>query len=96
MSTKRISYSAEFKAKVVLEVLKNEQTLGEISTKYNVLAKNIQNWKKIFLENAAMAIEPEKATKGYKAENIKLQKTIDDYAKTVGQLTLEKVGLRES
>lgn len=73
-----------------MEVLKNEQTLGEISTKYNVLAKNIQNWKKIFLENAAMAIEPEKAAKGYKAENIKLQKTIDDYAKTVGQLTLEK------
>ena len=37
-----------------------------------------------------MAMEPEKAIKGYKAENVKLQNTIDDYAKTVGQLTLEK------
>ena len=37
-----------------------------------------------------MAMEPEKTIKGYKAENVKLQKTIDDYAKTVGQLTLEK------
>ena len=37
-----------------------------------------------------MAMELEKAIKGYKAENVKLQKTIDDYAKTVGQLTLEK------
>ena len=35
-----------------------------------------------------MAMEPEKAIKGYKAENVKLQKTIDDYAKTVGQLTV--------
>ena len=37
-----------------------------------------------------MAMEPQRAIKGYKAENVKLQKTIDDYAKTVGQLTLEK------
>jgi putative transposase len=90
MSTKRTTYSAEFKTKIVIEVLRNEKTLAEIASENNVTPKNIQNWKKIFLENASMAMEPEKAIKGYKSENIKLQKTIDDYAKTVGQLTLEK------
>ena len=90
MSTKRTTYSAEFKTKIVIEVLRNEKTLAEIASENNVTPKNIQNWKKIFLENASMAMEPEKAIKGYKAENVKLQKTIDDYAKTVGQLTLEK------
>lgn len=64
--------------------------MAEIASENNVTPKNIQNWKKIFLANASMAMEPEKAIKGYKAENMKLQKTIDDYAKTVGQLTLEK------
>jgi len=34
MSTKRKSYSAEFKAKVVLEVLEAELTLVQIATKY--------------------------------------------------------------
>lgn len=90
MSNKRTVYSADFKTKVVLEVLKNEQTLGEIATKHNVTPKNIQNWKKIFLENASMAMEPAKAAKEYKAENSKLQSKLEDYAKTVGQLTLEK------
>ena len=90
MSAKRTTYSAEFKTKIVIEVLRNEKTLAEIASENNVTPKNIQNWKKIFLENASMAMEPQKAIKGYKAENVKLQKTIDDYAKTVGQLTLEK------
>ena len=90
MSAKRTIYSAEFKTKIVIEVLRNEKTLAEIASENNVTPKNIQNWKKIFLENSSMAMEPEKAIKGYKAENVKLQKTIDDYAKTSGQLTLEK------
>ncbi|WP_291492429.1 transposase [Desulfurella sp.] len=37
MSVKRKSYSNEFKAKVVLEVLENNATINEIASKYNVL-----------------------------------------------------------
>jgi putative transposase len=90
MSTKRTVYSAEIKTKIVLEVLKNNKTLAEIAIENNVTPKNIQNWKKIFLENASSAMEPDKASKIYKAEVTKLQEKLDDYAKTVGQLTLEK------
>ena len=46
MSKKRTTYSAEFKVKVVLEVLKGEKTLNQISQEYNILPKNIINWKK--------------------------------------------------
>ena len=49
MSTKRTIYSAEFKTKIVIEVLRNEKTLAEIASENNVTPKNIQNWKKIFL-----------------------------------------------
>jgi transposase-like protein len=35
MSKKRTTYSAEFKVKVVLEVLKGEKTLNQISQEYN-------------------------------------------------------------
>jgi len=90
MSTKRTVYSVEFKTKIVLEVLKNEKTLAEIALENNVTPKNIQNWKKIFLENATLAMEPEKETRIYKTEILQLQEKIDDYAKTVGQLTVEK------
>ena len=47
MSAKRTIYSAEFKTKIVIEVLRNEKTLAEIASENNVTPKNIQNWKKI-------------------------------------------------
>ena len=41
-------YSAEFKTKIVLEVLKGDKTINEIASEYNIIPKNIQNWKNIF------------------------------------------------
>ena len=55
MSRKRKTYSADFKAKLVLEVLESEKTLNEIASKYEVLPKSLQDWKKQFLENVSLA-----------------------------------------
>ena len=90
MSRKRTVYTAALKTKLVLEVLKEEKTLVEIASANKITPKNLQNWKKIFLENAEMAMEPSKAIKEYKEENAKLEKEVGEYAKKVGQLTLEK------
>ncbi|MEA3315642.1 MAG: transposase [Campylobacterota bacterium] len=57
MSTKRKIYSADFKAKLVLEVLEGEKTLNEIASKYEILSKNLQNWKKQFLENISLQLK---------------------------------------
>ena len=62
MSKKRTVYSATLKVKVVLEVLKGEKTLNQISQEYNILPKNILNWKKQFLDNAEIAMEPSKTS----------------------------------
>ena len=89
MSRKRTTYTAEFKTKLVLEVIKEESTLVEIASKNNITPKNLQNWKKTFLENAEVAMEPAKAVQEYKTTISDLEIKIDEYAKTVGQLTLE-------
>ena len=78
------------KTRLVLEVLKEENTSTEIASKNNITPKNLQNWKKIFLVNAEMAMEPSKAIKEYKEANVKLQIELGEYAKKVGQLTIEK------
>ena len=44
MSNKRKTFTAEFKTKVVLEVLKDNQTVAELSVKHGVTPKNINNW----------------------------------------------------
>jgi putative transposase len=89
MSRKRTTYTAEFKTKLVLEVIKEESTLVEIASKNNITPKNLQNWKKIFLENAVVAMEPAKAVQEYKTTIIELEAKVGKYAKKVGELTLE-------
>ncbi len=46
MSKKRKSYSADFKAKLVLEVLEGEKTINEIASSYEVLPSSLKQWKK--------------------------------------------------
>lgn len=54
MSRKRTTYSTSFKIRLVLEVIKEESTLVEIASKNNITPKNLQNWKKTFLEKCAV------------------------------------------
>jgi putative transposase len=90
MSRKRKVYSAEFKSKIVLEVLEGEKTLNEIASKYDLLPKNIQNWKKQFLENASLAFDKSQVVKEYKEEIESLKKQSEQLAKKVGTLTIER------
>ena len=65
MSTKRKVYTAEFKAKLVLEMLEANKTVSEIASKYEILPKNLQNWKKQFLENVSLAFDKSAVVKEY-------------------------------
>ncbi|TXL02251.1 IS3 family transposase, partial [Methylococcaceae bacterium CS1] len=95
MSRKRTVYSAEFKSKLVLEVLKNEKTLQEIASANNITPKNLQNWKKIFLDNAEIAMEPSKAVKDYKEDLLAAQEQNEMLTKIVGKMTVEKEWLEK-
>ena len=44
MSRKRKQYSAEFKTKVVLELLAGDQTVAQVASKYDVTAKSLTDW----------------------------------------------------
>ena len=90
MSVKRKIYSADFKAKLVLEILEGEKTINEIASKYEMTPKNLINWKKQFLENMSLAFDKSAVVKEYKAEIDTLQKSNDDLAKKVGNLIVEK------
>ncbi len=89
MSRTRTVYSAEFKTRLVLELLKEDKTLTQIASKNNITPKNLQNWKKIFLNNAVVAMEPAKAVQEYKTVITQLEAKVGAYAKKVGQLTVE-------
>jgi putative transposase len=95
MSTKRKTYTADFKAKVVLEVLESEQSINEIASKYELLPVNVKNWKKLFLENMSLAFDKSTVVKEYKEKIETLEKSNDQLAKKVGNLSVEKDFLME-
>ncbi len=84
------TYTPEQKAKVVLELLKEEQTLGELATQYKVTPKSIQNWKKEFLANASKVFESDSSAKENKQKIEKLTKENDALAKALGRTTVER------
>jgi transposase len=84
---KRNRYTPEFKTKVVLEVLREEQTVNEIAGKYEVSPVMISRWKAEFMERASMVFEKksseaDKMKKEYESKQEHLEKL-------VGQLTVE-------
>ena len=53
--TKRKRYSAEFKAKVALEAIREELTTAELAKKYDIHPTMITGWKRTAIENMTLA-----------------------------------------
>ncbi len=84
------NFTAEYKTKVILELLESEETISQLSKKYEITPKTIQNWKKQFLSNASMAFEPAKVVSEYKTEIEELKSQNDELAKALGKETVER------
>lgn len=84
MIGKRKKYSSAFKSKVVLEALKERNTLAELASKYEVSQFMICRWKKEFLDNSASIFE----NKTRKNELHKDNKEKELYAK-IGKLEMK-------
>lgn len=90
------NYTAEYKAKVVLEVLREEKPLGEIASGYGLNPNMVRNWKSDFVDKASSIFEnPEKEAKKAKRKEEALEKKNAQMLKTIGQLTLERDFLQE-
>jgi len=46
----RKQYTAEFKAKVVREILREEKSISQLSSEYGVHATQLRKWKRLTLE----------------------------------------------
>ena len=84
-------YSPQFKAKIVLEVLREEKELGTIAYENGLSPNMLRNWRREFLDKASMVFErPKAGEKEAKRREESLKKETDQMLKTIGQLTLER------
>lgn len=82
------TYTAEQKAKIVLEMLKEEMTTSQIASKYKITSQSLGKWKQQFLENASLAFDVGGATKAYSDEIEELKTENDGLAKALGKATV--------
>ncbi|MCP4522390.1 MAG: transposase [Cytophagales bacterium] len=68
MRTKR-KFTAEFKAKVALEAIKEVETISTLAQKYQLHPTQINGWKKEFLANASSIFESKSTKKEEKTNN---------------------------
>ena len=89
MSRTRRVFGKEFKAKVVLEALKEKETLEVLAKKYELLPTQISAWKAEAIKNISAVFSLEKEV--VKKAEIPAEKL---YAR-IGQLTLENDFLKK-
>lgn len=87
---KRRQFSSDFKVKVVLELLREERTIGEIAAAYEINPGQLSNWRREFLEKAPLIFDEPKAAKEQLKAERKSEEEKDRLLKTIGQLTMER------
>lgn len=86
----RKTYSANFKAKVTLAAIKEDKTMAELSSYFEVHRAQIQQWKKDALEELPNFFSKKK--KKREKNNADL---VDELYKQIGQLKVENDWLKK-
>jgi transposase len=84
MARKRTRYSIQFKAKVALEAVREQETLAEIARKYKLSANMVHKWRQQLLANLTRAFEAESGSTGQPSERE------SELLKKIGELTVER------
>ena len=82
----RKQYTAAFKARVVQELLKEEKTLAQLASEYEVHATQLKNWRAVALEGLPSLFEKQDRTVALQAAHE--QQLTDLYAE-IGKLTTQ-------
>ena len=84
MKTQRNRYSADFKAKLALEVIKAERTLNEIASQAQVHPNLLTQWKRQLLESLPTVFSDKRVR-----ENKEQEALTDQLYQQIGQLKVE-------
>ena len=84
MKTQRNRYSAEFKAKLALEVIKGNRTLNEIASEAQVHPNLLMQWKRQLLESLPTVFADKRVK-----DNKEQEALTDQLYQQIGQLKVE-------
>jgi transposase-like protein len=88
-------FTAETKAKAVLEALREERHISEVAASYGVSPNQLRNWKKEFLDNAASVFEGSRRAQDERSREREMERERNELYRTIGQVTFERDYLKK-
>ncbi len=88
----RKQYTSAFKAKVVQELLKEEKTLAQIASEYEVHPTQLKNWRAIALEGLSSLFEKQDSVAEVKEM---YEKQLTELYAEIGKLTTQVTWLKK-
>ena len=83
MSKKRKQHGAQFKAKVALAALQNEETTAQLASRFGIHPTMVTTWKRQLIEKAAELFD-----KNHKSRK-QAEAQADELYRQIGQLKVE-------
>jgi len=84
MKNTRTRHTAAFKAKVALAALREDESIAQLTKRFDVHASQVHKWKRQFIENAPLVFDSGASTP---SDNTDRE---DELLKKIGELTIER------
>jgi putative transposase len=88
----RKQYTSAFKARVVQEILKEEKTLAQIATEFEVHPTQLKNWRALAQEGLPSLFEKQDSTAELKAAH---EQQLSELYAEIGKLTTQLAWLKK-
>jgi transposase-like protein len=84
MSKTRAKHSPEFKARVALAAVREQDTVAEISRRYKIHANMVYKWRQVLLDNLPRVFNKDEAIVSHTSEREA------ELLQKIGELTVER------
>jgi len=84
------NYTPEYKAAVLVEVLKEEKTVSEIAAERQLNPNMVRNWRRQFLDNAARVFDEGRSEREEKKREEAQARKTGGLHRIIGELTAER------
>ena len=92
---KKNQYSAEYKAKIAIETLREMNTPSEIASREEINVKQVYNWRKSLLEGAHMVFDVSKKEREFVRQLVEASEREETLMAKVGRLSIENDWLKK-
>ncbi len=86
---KRRQFTPEFKAKVVMEMIREEKTISEIATEHEISPNQLRNWRNEFIGNTAKVFFENRDAKEGTSKEKEMEQDRNELLAKASQLTID-------